>query len=32
MAWDQIKFGLRGEQFEAGDLKRSAQFSFGNQF
>ena len=32
MAWDQIKFGLRGEQFEAGDLKRSAQLSFGNQF
>ncbi|MAF17857.1 MAG: hypothetical protein CMH96_00375 [Oceanospirillaceae bacterium] len=32
MAWDQFKFGLRGEQFEAGDLKRSAQLSFGNQF
>ncbi len=32
MAWDQIKFGMRGEQFEAGDLKRSAQLSIGNKF
>ena len=32
MAWDKIKFGLRGEQFEAGDLKQSAQLSFGSQF
>jgi subtilase-type serine protease len=32
MAMDRIKFGLSGDQFESGDLKRSAHLSIGNKF
>ena len=32
MAMDRIKFGLSGDQFESGDLKRSAHLIIGNKF